>query len=174
MNWLIGDKVQLRPVEPEDMDLLLNWENNRENWEISGTLAPFSRELMRRYIENVHLNVYQTGQYRFVIVEKEKKDPVGTADIFDFDPFHKRAGIGILIAESGQRNKGLATESIELLKNYCFGHLDLRQLYCNIMADNNASISLFEKSGFSVSGTKKQWIRRGDEYKDEYLLQLIR
>lgn len=174
IDWLRGKRIELRPVEPEDLALLLHWENDRINWEISGTLLPFSKDLMKRYIENTHLNIYQTGQYRFVIEEKQSGEAVGAADIFDFDPFNRRAGLGILIGNSEKRKRGLATECIELLKEYCFRHLDLIQLYCNVLSENENSIKLFARAGFALSGTRKNWIRSGSIYKDQHFMQLFR
>lgn len=172
MNWLEGQNIRLRAVEPEDLELLLSWENDTDNWEVSGTLAPFSRNLMKRYIENTHLNIYQTGQYRFIVELISSGESIGTADIFDFDPFHKRAGIGILIGTKDQRGRGFATEAIDLLKSYCFEHLELHQLFCNILSDNEISLKLFKNAGFEISGTKKEWIKTNGGYKDELFLQL--
>ncbi len=174
MNWLIGNKVELRPVEPSDLDTLLLWENERTNWEMSGTIVPFSRDLMERYIQNSNLSIYQTGQLRLIIQARASGEAVGTLDLFDFDPFHKRVGVGVLVAMPEHRRSGLAGESLELLKSYCFEHLDINQLYCNILTDNKASLKLFEKVGFQLAGCKKQWVRRGKQFLDEYLLQLIR
>lgn len=99
---------------------------------------------------------------------------MGTIDLFDFDAFHGRAGIGILIAQETHRGQGFGAEALALLKQYAFDYLGLKQLYCNVLASNTQSISLFEKAGFELSGTKKAWIRRGDSFEDELLLQLIK
>ena len=97
---------------------------------------------------------------------------IGTIDLFDFDPVNKRAGIGIMIIKQDQR-KGYATEALQMLINYCFNTLKLHQVYCNIIADNLASMNLFKKAGFTVAGIKKEWILAGNLWKDEYTLQLI-
>ena len=98
---------------------------------------------------------------------------IGTIDIFDFDPFHKRAGIGILIAVEEQRRKGYAGMALECLSNYCFRTLQLHQLWCNILANNSESIELFKKLGFVQIGVKKEWVKTADGYIDEYMFQLI-
>ncbi len=50
----------------------------------------------------------------------------------------------------------------------------LQQLFCNIGADNEKSLHLFEKNGFEKVGLKKRWNRTGkDVYEDEWLLQLL-
>jgi diamine N-acetyltransferase len=98
---------------------------------------------------------------------------VGTIDIFDFDPFHNRAGIGILIASEEHRRKGLASMSLKCLIDYCFSTLQLHQLYCNILADNCLSMDLFRKQGFELSGIKKDWIKTSEGFIDEHIFQLL-
>jgi diamine N-acetyltransferase len=103
----------------------------------------------------------------------EDKITIGTIDIFDFDPFHKRAGLGILIANEAYRRKGYGSMALQCLINYCFKTLQLHQLYCNILANNPESMDMFEKQGFVRTGVKKDWIKTSEGYSDEYLYQLV-
>jgi diamine N-acetyltransferase len=170
---MIYKNIKLRALEPEDLELLYEWENNYTYWIISNTVSPFSRFTLKRYIENSHKNIYETGQLRLMIDHIDDKKTIGTIDVFDFDPFHKRAGIGILIAEESYRRKGYASMSLECLIRYCFKTLQLHQLYCNILANNNVSIDLFKKQRFVLIGIKKDWILTDSGYVDEYMFQLI-
>ncbi|MCW3070179.1 MAG: acetyltransferase, ribosomal protein N-acetylase [Bacteroidetes bacterium] len=170
---LKGQMVTLRALEPEDIDVLYNWENDPENWAVSNTQTPFSRFVLEQYITTAHVDIYSAKQLRLMICDKEGK-AVGSIDLFDFEPNHLRAGVGILVADKTDRRKGYASEALELLRNYCFDILNLHQIYCNITTDNESSILLFQKHGFQITGIKKQWIRSGSGYKDELLLQLIR
>ena len=81
--------VQLRALEPEDIDFLYNLENDRTLWEVSETQAPFSRQLLLSYIANAHQDIYQAKQQRFVITYQEKA--VGCADLYDYQPKNKRS-----------------------------------------------------------------------------------
>ena len=101
-------------------------------------------------------------------------ETVGTIDLFDFDPFHQRAGVGILIKNKEKRQKGYASEALKILINYCFNTLNLHQLYCNIYVANTTSLKLFEKYNFQIIGEKKEWTRYGDKWIGEYMLQLIK
>jgi diamine N-acetyltransferase len=166
-------KINLRALEPEDLELLYNWENNDSYWTISNTVSPFSKYTLKRYLENSHKNIYETGQLRLMIDHIPDKVTIGTIDIFDFDPFHKRAGLGILIANETYRKNGYASMALTCLIDYCFKTLQLHQLYCNILVNNPESIDLFKKQGFVQTGIKKDWIKTSDEYLDEYLFQLI-
>jgi diamine N-acetyltransferase len=168
--------VILRAIEPADINLLYTWENDQTVWKVSNTLAPFSKYILQKYIENSHLDIYQTKQLRLMIDvadKKKKHKTVGSIDIFDFDPYHLRAGIGILIGDKQDRNQGNATAALKELILYAFNILGLHQLFCNISVDNDASLHLFEKAGFKICGTKKDWIKTFHGYLDELTLQLI-
>lgn len=167
------DKISLRALEPEDLELLYKWENNVSYWLISNTFSPFSKYTLKRYLENSHKNIYETGQLRLMIDLVKEKKTIGTIDIFDFDPFHKRAGLGILIADEDERRKGYASMALKCLINYCFDTLQLHQIFCNILENNQESIDLFSRLGFKQTGIKKEWIKISGGYLDEYMFQMI-
>jgi diamine N-acetyltransferase len=167
------EKIRLRALEPEDLELLYKWENDDSYWVISNTVAPFSKFTLKRYLENSHKNIFETGQLRLMIELVSEKKTIGTIDLFDFDPFHQRAGIGILIADDAERRKGYASMSLKCLIDYCFTNLQLHQLYCNILANNCESMDLFKKHGFVQVGIKKEWVKTSEGYLDEFVFQLI-
>lgn len=167
-----GTKVFLRALEPSDLDFLYHLENDTSIWEISGTLKPYSKKVLQEYLENAHRDIYEVKQLRLCICGKDGQQ-IGLIDLFDFDPKHRRAGVGIVIAKAEDRNKGLGAEALSLLCDYAFLHLDLHQLYANILSENLESIHLFEKMGFERIGVKKQWIRSSAGFKDEIMFQKI-
>ena len=173
MNTLENKNISLRAPEPEDLDLLYIWENEPTVWQVSGTLTPFSRYVLKQYLENAGNDIFQAKQLRLIIQIKKNHRPVGAIDLFDFDPQNHRAGIGILIAEPSDRRRGYAREALETLMGYCFGVLHLHQLYCNIAAGNDASIKLFTEAGFLECGRKREWLYDGRHYKDELIFQKI-
>jgi len=173
MNILENTDIKLRALEPTDIDILYSWENNLDNWEVSNTNAPFSRYILSKYLENAHRDIYENKELRLVIVRKKDDQPIGLIDLFDFDPFHCRAGVGILINEKKDRNLGFASQALECLVNYSFKLLKIHLLYCNISESNKSSIILFENSKFERMGVKKNWIRTMNGREDEYYYQLF-
>lgn len=172
MSTLHGKHINLRALEPDDLNFLFNAENDESFWEVSGTQTPFSKHLLQKYIENSHQDIYEAKQYRFVICNTQDI-PVGMIDLFDFNPQHKRVGVGILILKKYQNNS-YGTEALELLIDYVFTFLGIHQIYANITTDNINSIHLFEKFNFTKVGVKKDWIYSSNKYKDECLFQLIK
>ena len=172
MVTLKGNQVYLRALEQKDLDFLYELENDTDVWEVSGTVTPYSKNVLQLYLDNAHRDIFDVKQLRLVICTFEH-EAIGLIDIFDFEPNHKRAGLGIIIIDTLQRNKGIGTEAITLLCNYVFKVLGLRQIYANILEDNMASMHLFKKLGFVEVGVKKDWIRVNNSYKNEVLLQKI-
>ncbi len=165
--------VALRAIEPEDIDILYQWENNMELWVVSDTQKPFSRHQLQQYIKGINLDIYQSKELRLMI-ETEEENPilVGMIDLFDFDPYHNRAGVGIMLNKVFE-GKGYASQSLQLFIDYCFNTLGIFQLYSSITSNNTKSIHLFEKMGFIKTGVRKKWRKIGREYYDELFYQLI-
>ena len=169
---LEGRTTRLRALEPGDIDLMYAWENDTAVWSVSGTLAPFSRHTLERFIQEQQFDIFQTRQQRLVI-ETLGGIPVGALDFFELDPINRRAGIGILIHDDALRGKGYASDAVETACRYAREVLNLHQLWCNVGSDNAPSRRLFAKAGFAEIGVKRDWLWRPDGYGDEILLQKI-
>jgi len=170
-----GTKLYIRALEPEDVDKLYEWENDCSIWHLSNTITPLSRFTLEQYVLNAGQDIYSTRQMRLMIDLKKPENGVttiGSIDLFEFEPAHQRAGVGILIHE-GFRGKGYASEAMNLMIDYAFKTLGIHQLYANISADNTESIRLFEGKGFRLIGVKKEWNRIRNKWIDESMFQLI-
>ncbi|HLT32268.1 MAG TPA: GNAT family protein [Aquaticitalea sp.] len=172
MMTLKGKHVFLRALEPEDLEFIHTIENDEIFWEISNTQTPFSKFILKQYLKNSYKDIFEAKQLRLVISDYGN-EALGMIDLFDFDFKNSRAGVGILVKESSNRQKGIGKEALQLLVNYSFHHLNLHQLYCNITENNKASISLFTNQGFEKVGLKKDWNAINGQYQNEYLFQLI-
>jgi diamine N-acetyltransferase len=172
---LQNEQLKLKALEPTDLEILYQWENNPEIWDVSSTLAPFSKYILRQYIENSHKDLFESKQLRLIIeaVKEKASQAIGTVDLFDIDFYHKRAGVGILIADEKNRKKGYAEKTLKLLHEYSNKHLGMNQLYCHIDNDNMASIKLFEKLGYKINGTQKSWKKTSDGWKDVLFMQYL-
>jgi len=173
MNFLKNETIRLRALEPEDLEILYRWENDSSIWLTGNTLAPYSRFALRDYIEKTLTeDLYAMRELRLMIVGKNDEKRIGILDMFDFDPFHSRAGIGILVAPEHQ-SQGIGSQALELFIQYAFHFLKLKQLYCHIPENNLISLALFQKVGFEIAGKLHSWVNTGEGWKDVYVLQLI-
>lgn len=171
-TFLRNEQLLLRAAEPEDLHFMYRIENDPQLWEISNLHIPYSRYVLKKYIETSQNDIYIDRQLRLMIEAYTIKKVIGIIDLTDFNPFHNRAEIGIMI-ESAYRNNGYATQALQLLCEYSFKALYLNQLYAYVSCDNIPSIQLFTRCGFSSAGILKEWIRSENTYKDVSLMQRI-
>jgi diamine N-acetyltransferase len=172
-SYLSNDRIYLRAVEPEDLDIFYRMENDPAFWEISSFTVPYSRHILTQYIENLINDIYADKQLRLMVVRRNDHAVLGSIDLTDYVPLHSRAAVGIALLKE-YRGNGYAKDALSLLCDYAFGFLRLKQLYANIPIDNETSRSLFGKSGFQDCGILKAWLQVGKEYKDVIMMQLIR
>lgn len=174
MVTLRGNTVYLRALEPEDLAFVYAIENDESIWEVSNTQTPYSKFLIRQYLENAHQDIYEAKQLRLAICLASNEAAIGLIDVFDFDPKNKRAGIGIVIQNEKHRSNGFGKQALELVLAYAFQQLQLHQVYANISMENKASIALFSTFGFEIIGVKKDWNFTNNSFTDEGMFQLIK
>ncbi|HOI27370.1 MAG TPA: GNAT family N-acetyltransferase [Paludibacteraceae bacterium] len=170
---LDNGEIRLRALEPEDLEALYKWENDDAFWEDGNAIAPYSRHILRQYIQTQDQDLYTSHQLRLMIELKESCKAIGTIDLFDFEPHNNRAGVGIMIDKDFQQ-KGYATQGLTLFCSYAFEVLHLHQMYAHVNTKNKASIALFQKAGFAECGLLHSWNRTADGWQDCLLFQKIR
>lgn len=172
MGFIESQRINLRALEPEDLDVLYKWENDSRLWLNGITLTPYSKFALREYLENSLQDIFQSRQLRLMIDEKETGKTIGTIDLYDYNPIDQRAGIGILLDED-IRNQGFGTETLCLVHDYSFRFLFLKQLFAYVPVSNLPSVKLFEKCGYIHSGLLQSWIKTTAGFEDVYFMQLI-
>ncbi len=170
--FLESELVALRAMEPSDLKLLYQWENHPELWTISELPTPLSYYTLEAFVKTAYDDIYTTRQLRFMVMEQKTKKTVGIIDLFNFDPLHQRAGVGIIIAPMARNNR-IASEALELLKRYCFQSLFMHQLFCHIETSNVISQRLFQNANFELVGIKKEWKKTSKGFVDVLFYQCI-
>ncbi len=130
------------------------------------------KTFVEQYIQYSSRDIYEQKQLRLIIQNTENK-PVGAVDLFDFDPYNQRAGIGILVHDPEDRRHGYAYDTLMGLENYVLETLGIRQLFACVSEENNSSIKLFQKAGYDLTGIKKKWLNTTRGWKDEWFFQKI-
>lgn len=171
MDLLQKDGYRLRAPEPEDLDCMYQFENTPSLWEVGNATGPYSRFHLKQYLETNKNDIYSDGQLRLMI-ESSEKNVVGIIDLFNFEPFHSRAEVGIVIAEE-VRQQGVGKLALELLVSHCFDFLGIHQLYASIDVTNQACRKLFQKCGFEEYAYLKDWMRTGKTYRDVVVVQRL-
>ena len=165
--------VRLRAMEPEDINLLYEVENDPDVWEAGDYGSPYSRHALTQYIISSQNDIFADKQLRLIIERKEDLAPLGIIDITNFSALHLRGEVGIVI-RGEYRNKGYASNALELLCDYAFSYLRINQLYARFLADNKPCAKLFKGRGFEYCGLLKAWVQTTYGEKDVIICQRLK
>lgn len=161
--------VVLRAMEPEDLDLLYQIENDTKLWNIGLTNVPYSRYVLHDYIATSSGDIYTDKQVR-LIIENEEHQTIGLVDIMNFNPQNRRAEMGIVVQEAF-RQKGYGKDAIQKVMRYAKKILHLHQLYVVVNSSQKLTIGLFLRMGFKETCQLTDWLYDGEVYHDATLLQ---
>lgn len=167
--FISDGKISIRIAEPEDAPKIYRWENDRSLWQVSETISPTSLFQIEQFLLG-NGDLLSNRQQRLMVCLEGNEQPIGSIDLFDYDPINSRIGIGILI-ESDYRSKGIATTALQLCLDYLFGNLMVHQVHCLIDASNTESQHVFRKLGFEEGGRRKDWIKTPEGYLDVIFYQ---
>ena len=157
-------------MEPEDLDLLYQIENDKNLWGVGATNVPYSRYVLHDYVANSSGDIYTDKQVRLMVDCQQQT--IGIVDLINFSPKHCRAEVGMVLMPS-YRGKGLGEPILRELAQYAKTVLHLHQLYAVIGVDNAPAIHLFEKIGYSAGRVLTDWLFDGTHYKDAVLMQRV-
>lgn len=171
-EFLKRGEVELRPIEPDDINVILRWEGETEAWQSGNVSAPVSRHALWQYLKNYICDIYVTHEVRMLILYKG--EPAGMVDVFAFDALNSRAEVGVYV-DKEYRRCGIGTTAVRIaVENYAFGRLSLHQVYCTICLENSAAQALFRKAGFQGEAMLKQWLTAGNgTYHDAVVMQRL-
>lgn len=169
---LTDGTIRLRALEPTDLDMVEQWENDTRLWTVTDTQAPYSRQMIWQYLKTYNGDIYASHCLRLVITLAQSGQAVGLLDFEHFSAFNNRCEIGLLVA--GQFvGCGYGHRAVAIAMRYAAEHLGLRQAYVVVRTDNESCLRVFEDNGFEHSGLLKQWIKRGKQYHDALILQRL-
>jgi diamine N-acetyltransferase len=167
---IMESDIRLRAIEPEDLDLLYQLENDRSLWDVGTTNVPYSRYTLHDYIATSSDDISADRQVRVIVEDVRTRKTVGIYDLVRCDPQHQRAETGIVVMRDNRR-KGYALTALTLLADYALRVVHLHQLYAVVAADNEAAVNLFRKAGYEVQAELRDWLFDGHQYGNALLMQ---
>ena len=163
---LVGKKVMLRAMEPEDMELLRETVNDPEiERMVGGWSFPVSKYQQMKWYEQV---VGDQRNLRFIVETLDTKETIGMVNLVDIDWKNRSAFHGIKLKREAPKRHGYATDAVITLMEYAFEELQLVRLDGSWVEYNTASISLYKKCGWKIEGTKEKSVFHQGRYYSMY------
>ncbi|UCE36454.1 MAG: GNAT family N-acetyltransferase [Thermoplasmata archaeon] len=158
--FIVGDKIYLRALGEEDMDLMAKWFNDPEVRHFIPANKPTSRE----HWEKWHEKEEKDGNSVYLGIAKKEDDKlIGYANFSEINwSHHITKEFGIIIGEIDEWNKGYGEEAIKLMLHYGFNSLNFHRIELGVMEYNERAINIYEKVGFKKEGIKREaWFIEG-------------
>ncbi|MDO8425834.1 MAG: GNAT family N-acetyltransferase [bacterium] len=171
-QFLIGQRLYLRPIEQNDIDRCYVWMNDRA---VTRTLLrhiPIPHGAQNEWIQS-HIAKRPTTGFTFAIVLNSSNEHIGNCGIEGIDWIDRTGTTGWVIGAKECWGQGYATEAVMLLLHYGFTGLNLRKITSAIIADNIASNRVHEKCGYREAGRYRKQFFRDGVYIDEILFELF-
>ncbi|WP_026566512.1 GNAT family N-acetyltransferase [Bacillus sp. UNC41MFS5] len=126
-----------------------------------------------RLIDMFHKNFVDKRGIRWGIKLKENQRFIGTVGLNGLHLKNKRAEIGYELHPVYWR-KGLISEAINEVIRFSFQQLDLYRIGAVVYPENEASINLLMKIGFTNEGILRGYINQNEQFHDTYVLSLLK
>lgn len=168
-----GKLVNLRAIELKDTDLINQWANSPEIWEmLGGWHFPYSTMNTEEWIKSIDNN---SQKNQIFAIDTEEHGLIGTANLLNIDWKNRNAFHGIMLGNKETRGKGYAQDAVLTLMKYSFNELGLNRLDGDMISYNKISISFYEKKcGWIVEGIKKDWFFRNGKFHDKIIVGITK
>ena len=167
---LCSRRIILRAIEESDLPLIAKWRSSPEVYEYFYEYLPISIRQQKNWYEKQLLDPTEIN----LVASKTTGEALGTVSIYHIDRRNRKAEWGrLIIGDPKARTGGIGSEIEALVLEYCFEHLNLHKLYCEVLTENKAVISLHKKLGFIEEGTLKDHAFKNGTYVDATLLAML-
>jgi len=158
------DRIKLIPITEADQEFLLELRSNKK---ICDTIIyePKNIEQQLQWFKNINNAEYFCI---WAILKPPPEDSpvrVGFIGLFDIHNVHRRAKWTMRIHPNFWR-RGYARESMKLLFNYAFNHLNLNKVTGDCFAHNEAEVNNLRTAGFTEEGVWKEHYFHQGQYRD--------
>jgi len=165
-----GERIYLSPINPDDAEKYTEWFNNLK---LTVNLLQ-SNMLISPGKEKEILEKLAKEGYNFAIIEKENDMLLGNCSLMDIDHVHRISELGIFIGDENYHNKGYGTEALNLLLDYAFNILNLKNVMLKVHAFNKRAVKCYQKVGFKKIGHRRSAFEIAGKRHDEILMDILK
>lgn len=151
---IYGQKVRIRALEPEDMEMLRETTNDPGTERlIAGWSFPVSKGEQMKWYESV---VADKVNKRFAIEVLETGEAVGMISLTNINWKNRSAFHAIRLGSNVPKGKGIGTDAVMAIMRYAFDELQMVRLDGAWVEYNERSLGMYKKCGWKVEGVKEK------------------
>ena len=169
-EFLSGEKVYLRPVEPGDYPQFYRWANDVETRGLTGETRPSSYAALQEYYEQMQK---ATDRVWLAVVVRETHQVIGETGLLRMFPPWRTTDWSLIIGEKNARGQGYGTQAAWLMLNYAFGYQNFHRVAIGVVGFNSGALHFYERLGFKREGIQEQGYYYDHEYHDFVMMRLL-
>ncbi len=170
-----GEKVRLRALEMEDLDIILKFFNTLDLRQYLNSQIPMSRQAERQWLErSTTMDPWRDGGMTLAVEDKKTGEFLGTVSLFDISKQHKRAEFGIALHNPKNLGKGYGTDTTRVMLWIAFQILGLNSVYLITMDNNERAQRAYEKAGFKSAGMFRQGAYVKGAFHDFVIMDILK
>lgn len=165
---LTGPNVTLRPITGSDAETIASALNDPEARRLTGTHAEFSLKDVQAHCARIK-GANDRWDYGITVSGRL----IGDTALTEVDHKNASASFRIAIWHCDMRNKGIGTETTQLMIKFGFEHLKLHRIELEVFAFNPRALKVYEKVGFTLEGTKRDALNWQGAWIDAHMMAML-
>lgn len=166
------ERLVLRNLHPNDKEQVFAIRSNETTMQYIPRPRARTIEDAAAVIEMITGFTAANERINWAITEKGEDRLIGIIGYPNFRREANRGEVGYVMHHENLQ-RGIAFEALTAVLNYGFSTLNLHSIEALIRTDNEASIKLIEKAGFTREAHFRDYIFHNGRYWDEYVYSLI-
>ena len=168
---LIGDRIYFSPISLEDTEEYLDMVNEIKVSVGLGCIVYTG--IVDFESEKEVLSSLKKGK-NFAVRLLENNELLGNIGFNSIGEIHRTAEIGIMLGNPKYQRKGYGMEALNLLLDYGFSFLNLRNIYLKVFEYNEAAYNLYKKAGFREVGRLRKAVEIMGKTYDEIIMDMLK
>lgn len=168
--FLSGERINLRPLESEDLAQLQCWCNDPEIRSLTGETRPSSRSALEKYYQRLQED---ENRVWFAIEVRATGQIIGECGLLRMFPDWRTTDLSIILGERSAWRQGYGSEAIRLLLDYAFGFLNMHRVAIGVVGFNTAALRFYEKAGFQREGVQREGYFHNHHYHDFVMMSIL-
>ena len=148
-----GNKVSLKLIEKEDIELIRNWRNSKDVNQFFQFRGYISKAQQKKWFKKVSTS--GRDYFFLIIVDGE---PIGLTEIKNIDWDRREGETGIFIAKDEYKNALVSFEASYLIGRHFFETLNLLKAKIEILESNQRALRYNKALGFKEFGKREETI----------------
>jgi RimJ/RimL family protein N-acetyltransferase len=166
--------VELRALEPRDVDVTVQWRNDPEiRDQVLSFRFPVSHVMEARFIERA---IAGEGNSQCVagIVDLSDHTLCGLVYLRDIDWISRHAAFGMMIGQRDKQGRGIGRRALRLMLHHGFNVLNLERIYLYVAEYNDRARKLYTAVGFIHEGTLRRHVAFDGRYYGLLVMGMLR